>query len=225
MVLSGTYADMRDVHLPARDAPEFVVIDNVELAEGDDRGTGRWSSRWSCRPTTGMRRRDGVESAEAAGLVSACWSSALRRGMTMARRDDSPAGTQPRRPIACRGRRDAAAGSAGRRDAGGGRASWNCCKAPRAELAEPERNLFRFQAQARASAAAPRHGRAAAPRAPMADRRRRCPGRRRRRRFRCGSSGCVDAATQAGRIAILSDGRGNVFYGKEGDIIEDGTRC
>jgi hypothetical protein len=25
---------------------------------------------------------------------------------------------------------------------------------------------------------------------------------------------------QAGRIAVLSDGRGNVFYGKEGDIIE-----
>ena len=32
--------------------------------------------------------------------------------------------------------------------------------------------------------------------------------------------GLVDAPTQGGRIAILSDGRGNVFYGKEGDIIE-----
>ena len=30
----------------------------------------------------------------------------------------------------------------------------------------------------------------------------------------------LDAPQQAGRIAILSDGRGNVFYGKEGDIIE-----
>ena len=30
----------------------------------------------------------------------------------------------------------------------------------------------------------------------------------------------MDAPTQAGRVAILSDGRGNVFYGKEGDIIE-----
>jgi hypothetical protein len=32
--------------------------------------------------------------------------------------------------------------------------------------------------------------------------------------------GLVDAPSQAGRVAILSDGRGNVFYGKEGDIIE-----
>jgi hypothetical protein len=32
--------------------------------------------------------------------------------------------------------------------------------------------------------------------------------------------GLVDAPTQAGRVAMLSDGRGNVFYGKEGDIIE-----
>jgi hypothetical protein len=32
--------------------------------------------------------------------------------------------------------------------------------------------------------------------------------------------GLVDAPTQAGRIAILSDGRGNIFYGKDGDIIE-----
>jgi hypothetical protein len=30
----------------------------------------------------------------------------------------------------------------------------------------------------------------------------------------------VDAPSQGGRVAILSDGRGNVFYGKEGDIIE-----
>jgi hypothetical protein len=32
--------------------------------------------------------------------------------------------------------------------------------------------------------------------------------------------GLVDAPTQAGRVAIVSDGRGNVFYGKEGDTIE-----
>jgi hypothetical protein len=32
--------------------------------------------------------------------------------------------------------------------------------------------------------------------------------------------GLVDAPTQAGRIGILSDGRGNIFYGKDGDIIE-----
>ena len=32
--------------------------------------------------------------------------------------------------------------------------------------------------------------------------------------------GLVDAPTQAGRVAWFSDGRGGVFYGKEGDIIE-----
>jgi hypothetical protein len=32
--------------------------------------------------------------------------------------------------------------------------------------------------------------------------------------------GLVEAPSQAGRVAILSDGRGNVFYGKEGDTIE-----
>lgn len=32
--------------------------------------------------------------------------------------------------------------------------------------------------------------------------------------------GFVDAPTQAGRIAILSDGRGNIFYGREGATIE-----
>ena len=32
--------------------------------------------------------------------------------------------------------------------------------------------------------------------------------------------GLLDAPAQAGRVAVLSDGNGNVFYGKEGDIIE-----
>lgn len=32
--------------------------------------------------------------------------------------------------------------------------------------------------------------------------------------------GLVEAPTQAGRVAIMSDGKGNVFYGKEGDTIE-----
>jgi Tfp pilus assembly protein PilO len=36
MVLSGTYADMRDFIYRLETAPEFVVIDNVQLAEGSD---------------------------------------------------------------------------------------------------------------------------------------------------------------------------------------------
>ena len=32
--------------------------------------------------------------------------------------------------------------------------------------------------------------------------------------------GLLDAPAQAGRVAVLSDGQGNVFYGREGDTIE-----
>jgi Tfp pilus assembly protein PilO len=39
MVLSGTYAEMRDFIYQIETAPEFVVIDNVLLAEGSE-GTG-----------------------------------------------------------------------------------------------------------------------------------------------------------------------------------------
>ena len=90
-------------------------------------------------------------------------------------------------------------------------------KAKRAEAGEPERNPFRFQQKApppapprRAVVAPPPvvtgppvpQGPPPPPPIPL--------------RF----IGLVDAPSQAGRVAILSDGRGNVFYGKEGDIIE-----
>ena len=39
MVLSGTYAQMRDFIYQLETAPEFVVIDNIQLAEGSE-GTG-----------------------------------------------------------------------------------------------------------------------------------------------------------------------------------------
>ena len=39
MVLAGTYAEMRDFIYQLETAPEFVVIDNIQLAEGSD-GTG-----------------------------------------------------------------------------------------------------------------------------------------------------------------------------------------
>jgi hypothetical protein len=32
--------------------------------------------------------------------------------------------------------------------------------------------------------------------------------------------GLLDAPAQAGRVAILSDGRGNIFHAREGDTIE-----
>ena len=36
MVLAGTYAEMRDFIYQLETAPEFVVIDNIQLAEGSD---------------------------------------------------------------------------------------------------------------------------------------------------------------------------------------------
>ena len=91
-------------------------------------------------------------------------------------------------------------------------------KESRSALEAPDRNPFRFQARP-APAAAPRAAAppgqpapaAASPQAAVA----------------AGPPpislrfiGLVDAPAQGGRVAVVSDGRGNVFYGKEGDIIE-----
>ncbi|OFW01031.1 MAG: hypothetical protein A3I61_12780 [Acidobacteria bacterium RIFCSPLOWO2_02_FULL_68_18] len=87
----------------------------------------------------------------------------------------------------------------------------------RTELAEPERNPFRFQARpappAPRPAATPRPILEPSPVAPPAGPPPLPP-------IPLRFIGLVDAPGQAGRVAILSDGRGNVFEGKEGDIIE-----
>lgn len=87
----------------------------------------------------------------------------------------------------------------------------------RAELTDAERNPFRFET--RTAPTAPSRGGAAPardvpvpPSAPAGP----PPPPPISLRF----IGLVEAPTQAGRVAIMSDGRGNVFYGKEGDIIE-----
>jgi hypothetical protein len=88
----------------------------------------------------------------------------------------------------------------------------------RPALEEAERNLFRFQprsappapAEARVPAASkPAVPAIVAPSGPP-------PLPPIPLRF----IGLVDAPTQAGRVAIFSDGRNNVFYGKDGDTIE-----
>jgi hypothetical protein len=91
-------------------------------------------------------------------------------------------------------------------------------KDTRPQLADARRNLFRFeQRQAPPSPSRPTSGApmpglppsSALPPAPPA-----LPS------IPLRFIGLVDAPTQAGRVAILSDGRGNIFYGKEGAIIE-----
>ncbi|MBI2187449.1 MAG: hypothetical protein HYU37_10100 [Acidobacteria bacterium] len=90
----------------------------------------------------------------------------------------------------------------------------------RPELGAPERNPFRFRPRPapsppRASAApAPDAAAAVAPR-PAAP-----PVPTGPPPIPLRFIGLFDAPGQAGRVAIMSDGRGNVFQGKEGDIID-----
>lgn len=83
----------------------------------------------------------------------------------------------------------------------------------------PERNPFRFEAKASPQAPARRTA-TAAPAAPPVIAPPVPQGPPPPPPIPLRYIGLVDAPTQAGRVAILSDGRGNVFYGKEGDIIE-----
>jgi hypothetical protein len=88
------------------------------------------------------------------------------------------------------------------------------------EAGEPERNPFRFQAKA-PPPAPPRPAAAAAPPpAPAVNVPPVPQGPPPPPPIPLRFIGLVDAPTQGGRVAILSDGRGNVFYGKEGEIIE-----
>jgi hypothetical protein len=88
----------------------------------------------------------------------------------------------------------------------------------RPELEEADRNLFRFQPRpappAPAAAPAPVAPKPVMP-APVVP-----SGPPPPPPIGLRFIGLVDAPTQAGRIGILSDGRGNIFYGKDGDIIE-----
>jgi len=89
----------------------------------------------------------------------------------------------------------------------------------RGELGEPARDPFRFQAhRAPPRPAAPAPPPAAS--APVISRPVVPAGPPPPPPIALRFIGLVDAPSQAGRVAILSDGRGNVVYGKEGDTIE-----
>jgi hypothetical protein len=85
------------------------------------------------------------------------------------------------------------------------------------ELAEPERDPFRFRPRAAPPAPRPAPRPQSGP-APIVSTVPTGPPAPPPIQLRF--IGLVDAPTQAGRVAIVSDGRGNVFYGKEGDTIE-----
>jgi len=92
-----------------------------------------------------------------------------------------------------------------------------------AALDEPDRNPFRFEAKA-APAAPPKP--VALPTGPAASTTPATPqpsvpaGPPPLPPIPLRFIGVVEAPTQVGRVAIMSDGKGNVFYGKEGDTIE-----
>lgn len=88
----------------------------------------------------------------------------------------------------------------------------------RPELEETERNLFRFQP--RPAPPAPAEARPAAASKPAAPAVAVPSGPPAPPPIPLRFIGLVDAPTQVGRVAIFSDGRNNVFYGKDGDIIE-----
>jgi hypothetical protein len=93
-----------------------------------------------------------------------------------------------------------------------------------ATLEEPNRNPFRFEARsapAQASARSTTPARDAAPGVPQRPAVVPAPaGPAPVPPIPLRFIGFMEAPTQAGRVAVMSDGRGNVFYGREGDTIE-----
>ena len=116
----------------------------------------------------------------------------------------------------------APAGSAGGGQAGAGDAvadiKLELLQRERGELHTPDRNPFRFERRASAATARPSVARRATPppevvpTGPLPP----PPPPPIPLRF----IGFLQPRDAAGRVAVLSDGRGNVFDGKEGDIIE-----
>ena len=88
------------------------------------------------------------------------------------------------------------------------------------EPTPPERDPFRFQARPVAPPASALPRAAAAPAAPVIAAPPVPAGPAPPAPIPLKFIGLVEAPTQGGRVAILSDGRGNVLYGKEGDTIE-----
>jgi hypothetical protein len=93
-------------------------------------------------------------------------------------------------------------------------------KAPRDDAPVPERNLFRFEVKA-PPPAPPRPPVVAQPPRPMVPTTPPVPpGPPPPPPIPLRFIGVLNAPTQAGRVAILSDGRGATLMGREGDIIE-----
>jgi hypothetical protein len=91
--------------------------------------------------------------------------------------------------------------------------------APREDAPVPERNLFRFEVKA-PPPPPPRPAVVAPPPRVMPTTPATPPGPPPPAPIPLRFIGVLNAPTQAGRVAILTDGRGAVLHGREGDIIE-----
>jgi len=132
----------------------------------------------------------------------------------LAGRDDAPETAPARRPVRGASARASAANELAVEDL-----RLNRLRATAGELESVERNLFRFESRPAPppppppDADAPRGG-AAPPPVPVAVGPPSLPA------IPLRYIGLLEAPSQAGRVAVLSDGQGNIFYGREGDTIE-----
>lgn len=90
-------------------------------------------------------------------------------------------------------------------------------KGPRGELTRADRDPFRFQQRAVERPAASRQVR---PQTPVTVQPRPVDAAPPPPQILLKFIGLLDTPGRPGAVAILSDNRGNVFYGKEGDVIE-----
>ena len=130
----------------------------------------------------------------------------------LAGRDNAPATAAARRPVRGSSARASAANELAVEDL-----RLNRLRITTGELESVERNLFRFESRPAPppppDANAPRGG-AAPPPVRVAAGPPAVPA------IPLKYIGLLEAPSQAGRVAVLSDGQGNIFYGKEGDTIE-----
>lgn len=145
-------------------------------------------------------------------LLAAGAAGAVLLVVLVRARGDDPAGTPAveRRPAASAGARS---------EAGVPDLKLEFLDAAHGDPGAPARNPFRFQTPAALDAWAPSDDDAAPPPAgppPVLV----PPGPPAPPPIPLRFIGLFDAPAQSVRLAVLSDGRGNVFYGREGDIIE-----
>ena len=199
MVLQGDYESIRQFIYALESAPEFVIIDDVTLAQArPDQAADAHARAVDLLPPGGQWQLNAAPAARcSASWSSSCAGRRLPRLAAHVRRRRRPASNRAGSGAAAAARRGARRRAARR--------------APRARSSDERPKPDGGRARTCSGSSRRRRRAAAGPRRPgrRAGRRRpRPPGRRRRcRRFRCKFIGIVEAAAATQQIAVLSDGR------------------